>query len=41
VESDFLVRAPGNQLTADIRRLAEVTLSSLARLEVAADACSP
>jgi hypothetical protein len=41
VESDFLDRRPASQLTDDLRRLADVTRSSLARFEVTADACSP
>jgi hypothetical protein len=41
VEADFLAPAPGPQVAADLRALAAVTRSSLARFKVSADACPP
>ena len=41
VEADFLGPAPGPQVAADLRALADVTRSSLARFQVRADACLP
>ena len=39
VEADFLAPPPGPQVAADLRALAAVTRSSLARFKVSADAC--
>jgi hypothetical protein len=39
VEADFLTPSPGPQVAADLRALAAVTRSSLARFKVSADAC--
>jgi hypothetical protein len=39
VEADFLTPPAGPQIVADLRRLAGVTRSSLARFKVSADAC--
>jgi hypothetical protein len=41
VEADFLTPPPGSQVAADLRALAAVTRSSLARFRVSADACPP
>jgi hypothetical protein len=41
VEADFLAPPPGPQLVNDLRQLADVTRSSLARFKVSADACPP
>jgi hypothetical protein len=40
VESDLVAPPPGRQLAADLRQLADVTRSSLARFDVNADPCS-
>lgn len=39
VEADFLATAPGPQVAADLRRLAEVTRSGLDHFKVSAAAC--
>jgi hypothetical protein len=39
VEADFLATAPGPQVAADLRRLADVTRSGLAGFKVSATAC--
>jgi hypothetical protein len=41
VEADFLAPSPGPQVAADLRALAAVTRSSLARFKVSADSCPP
>jgi len=41
VEADFLAPPPGPQVAADLRALAAVTRSSLARFKVSAEACPP
>jgi hypothetical protein len=41
VEADFLAPPPGPQIAADLRALAAVTRSSLARFKVSAAACPP
>jgi hypothetical protein len=41
VEADFLAPPPGSQLATDLRTLAAVTRSSLARFKVSADTCPP
>ena len=41
VEADFLNPPPGPQIAADLRRLAAVTRTSLARFKVSAEACPP
>ena len=41
VEADFLAPPPDAQVAADLRRLADVTRSGLARLDVNADGCPP
>jgi hypothetical protein len=39
VEADFTTPSPGAQIAADLRRLAELTRSGLARYKVSVDAC--
>ncbi|HEY4410191.1 MAG TPA: hypothetical protein VGO87_09925 [Acidimicrobiia bacterium] len=41
VEADFLTPPPGPQIAADLRKLAAVTRTSLARFKVSAETCPP